>query len=104
MTDKDIAIYQWDSGNNQWELAVLSPPANSVLVFDGSKVASVALADFVANIAAQVLSTLTFTEEAGDPSAPAANRCVLYTKDNGGKTTLYARFNTGAVQSIAAEP
>ena len=38
------------------------------------------------------------------PSAPAANSVVLYAADNGGKTTLYALFNTGAAQVVAAEP
>ena len=45
------------------------------------------------------------TELASDPAAPAANNVRLYAKDNGsGKTGLYARFNTGAVQQIALEP
>jgi hypothetical protein len=48
---------------------------------------------------------LEFTEEAGDPAAPAANGVVLYAKDNGaGKTALYARFATGAVQEVAVQP
>lgn len=43
--------------------------------------------------------------ETSDPSAPATNNVVLYSKDNGaGKTGLYARFPTGAVQQVALEP
>ena len=45
-----------------------------------------------------------FTEQS-DPSAPAANRAALYSRDNGsGKTQIVARFPTGAVQVIATEP
>lgn len=45
------------------------------------------------------------TESSSDHSAPTANQCVLYTKDNGGgKTQLVARFNTGAVQVVATQP
>lgn len=44
-------------------------------------------------------------EASGDPSAPAANGAVVYTKDNGaGKTQLCVRFATGAVQVIATQP
>ena len=44
-------------------------------------------------------------EASADPSAPAANGAVLYTKDNGaGKTQLCVRFATGAVQVIATQP
>lgn len=47
---------------------------------------------------------ILFTERA-DPAAPAANKAVLYSKDNGGgKTQIVARFPTGAVQVIATEP
>jgi hypothetical protein len=43
--------------------------------------------------------------EIADPSAPAANNGVLYTRDNGsGKTQLCVRFPTGAVQVLATEP
>lgn len=39
------------------------------------------------------------------PSAPAANKCVIYAEDNGsGKTRLMVRFATGAAQQIAIEP
>ena len=45
-----------------------------------------------------------YTERA-DPAAPAANRAVVYARDNGsGKTQLCVRFNTGAVQVLATEP
>jgi hypothetical protein len=44
-------------------------------------------------------------ELTGDPSAPAANRARVYSRDNGsGKTQLCVRFNTGAVQVLATEP
>jgi len=40
-----------------------------------------------------------------DPDAPPTNCCIIYAKDNGaGKTGLYARFATGAVQQAAIEP
>ena len=43
--------------------------------------------------------------EQTDIAAPAANKVVIYCRDNGaGKTQLVARFPTGAVQQIAIEP
>jgi hypothetical protein len=43
--------------------------------------------------------------EITEPSAPPANCVFLYAKDNGsGKTGVYARFPTGAVQQVALEP
>lgn len=51
-----------------------------------------------------VTGDFVFTEQS-DPSAPAANKAVLYCRDNGsGKTQIVARFPTGAVQVIATEP
>lgn len=47
---------------------------------------------------------LTFTEVAGAPSAPAANKVVVYAIDNGGKTELLARFPTGSAVRLAIEP
>lgn len=39
------------------------------------------------------------------PSAPAANKVVLYAQDNGaGKTQLMARFSSGAAQQVAIQP
>jgi hypothetical protein len=48
---------------------------------------------------------LEMTEQSGgDPAVPGLNRCQLYVRENGsGKTELRARFNTGAIQVIAAE-
>lgn len=47
---------------------------------------------------------LEFLEQT-DPTAPASNRAILYSKDNGaGKTQLCVRFPTGAVQVLATEP
>jgi len=44
-------------------------------------------------------------ERSADPDAPSTNGVVIYAKDDGaGKTTLYARFATGAIQTLAAEP
>jgi hypothetical protein len=36
--------------------------------------------------------------------APGVNRVRVYATDDGGKTQLVARFNTGAVQQITVEP
>lgn len=47
---------------------------------------------------------VTMGELSGDAAAPTANKGVLYLKDVGGKTAMYARFPTGAVQQIAIEP
>jgi hypothetical protein len=49
---------------------------------------------------------LVFVGEASsDHTAPAANGCTIYTKDNGaGKTQLMAIFNTGAAQQLAIQP
>jgi hypothetical protein len=47
---------------------------------------------------------LLYTERA-DPSAPAADKAVVYARDDGGgKTQLCVRFATGAVQVLATEP
>lgn len=46
---------------------------------------------------------LELKELAADPPAPAANTCVIYVKDVAGKTGLYVRFPTGAVQQIKVE-
>jgi hypothetical protein len=58
-----------------------------------------------ANIGITANATLQMNERSSDAAAPAANNVVLYAKDTGGgKTTLCARFNTGAVQCFATEP
>jgi hypothetical protein len=46
---------------------------------------------------------LNFAEQTA-PAAPAADQVTIYAKDVGGKTALFARFNTGAEQQIAIEP
>ena len=43
-------------------------------------------------------------QEMSAPSAPAANKVVIYAADSGGKTALYALFPSGAAQQIAIEP
>lgn len=44
-------------------------------------------------------------EASADPAAPAANKGIIYMRDNGaGKTQFVARFPTGAVQVVATEP
>jgi hypothetical protein len=51
------------------------------------------------------LNSLTLKELAADPEAPDTDQVVLYAKDSGGgKTVLYARFHTGAIQQVAIEP
>lgn len=49
---------------------------------------------------------IQFTERGSDPTAPPANKAVMFAKDNGsGKTGIYVRFPTGAtVGPIAVEP
>lgn len=48
---------------------------------------------------------LNFRERGADPSAPPTNQVTIFAKDNGaGKTGLYARFATGAVQQVALQP
>lgn len=48
---------------------------------------------------------MRFYQRAADPAAPSAGNVVVYAKDaGGGKTGLYARFDTGAVQQLALEP
>lgn len=44
------------------------------------------------------------TESSADHAAPSTNQVVIYVKEDSGKTKLFARFATGAVQVIAAEP
>ncbi len=43
-------------------------------------------------------------DEMTAPGGGAVNTCRLYCVDNGGKTELYAIFNTGIAQLIAAQP
>ena len=44
-------------------------------------------------------------DEISAPASPSANKCRLYTRDNGsGKTQLVVKFPTGAVQVLATEP
>ncbi len=47
--------------------------------------------------------SLTFAERTA-PSAPAANRVVIYAVDNAAKTRFASLFNTGAVQPLSTEP
>ena len=48
---------------------------------------------------------LHMSERVADPPAPATNDVYIFAKDNGsGKTGLYARFSSGAVQQIALQP
>lgn len=50
-------------------------------------------------------SFLRLAEQSTDPDVPAVGEVFVYAKDNGaGKTALYARFNTGAVQQVAIQP
>ena len=82
----------------------------NVLLKDGV-VGTDSIAEKTANAGVTIDGILTkdgyweLTEQAADPAAPAANKAILYTKDNGaGKTQLAVRFATGAVQIIATEP
>lgn len=51
-----------------------------------------------------VTGAMLMTEQT-EPAAPAANKVVVYAKDNGaGKTQLMARFSSGASQQIAIQP
>lgn len=61
--------------------------------------------DNVGNMLQMSASYEELRELSNDPAAPSANRVRFYCKDNGaGKTGLYARFNTGAVQQVALQP
>lgn len=57
-----------------------------------------------ASITMGATGDILFSEKT-DSAAPAVNKAVLYSRDNGsGKTQLVVRFNTGAVQVLATEP
>lgn len=62
--------------------------------------------DFMGAVRLRVGETyLEMTEQSGgDPAAPGANRVRVYLRDTGGKGELCARFPTGAIQVVAAEP
>jgi hypothetical protein len=47
---------------------------------------------------------ITTEELDSDASAPAANMVAIFTRDNGGKTELCARFSSGSIQRIAIQP
>lgn len=52
----------------------------------------------------EVGNGVQFTEMTA-PSAPAANKAILFAQDNGaGKTQLMAQFASGAAQQVAIEP
>ena len=52
----------------------------------------------------EVGNGVQFTEMTA-PSAPAANKVILFAQDNGaGKTQLMALFPSGAAQQVAIEP
>lgn len=76
------------------------PTAASIFRFS---FAGTSLFDLVRENAGAGLKFLS--ESSADHTAPSSNQCVLYTRDDGaGKTELVARFATGAVQVVAAEP
>lgn len=52
-----------------------------------------------------LVNYIEMQEQSADLAAPAADRCLIYCKDNGAtKTELAVRFPTGAVQVAAIEP
>lgn len=61
----------------------------------------------VANNGTLILSdgAIRLSESGSAPSVAGANTVLIYADDNGsGKTRLRARFNTGAIQTLATEP
>ena len=74
---------------------------------DGTKTGSSIVArgaTDAANGYVQVTGSMQFTEQAA-VTTPAANRAMLYARDNGsGKTQLCVLFPTGATQCFATEP
>lgn len=84
--------------------------AQNADAFSAAQTSSGAVAVPALNAAGAILNAAgtpiptTLPLQASDPAAPASG-CVTYAKDNGsGKTGLYARFPTGAIQLYALEP
>jgi len=59
--------------------------------------------DLFINATSNTAGWIDMEELTADPSAPATNRAKLYLKDVGGKTALFARFQTGVGVQIAIE-
>ena len=90
------SIIEYDHSNTRWRF--YTEGANTLYYTQSSFAFQVATEIDVLG------GDILFTERA-DPAAPAANKAVLYSKDDGaGKTQIVVRFPTGAVQVIATEP
>lgn len=88
-------VRQDDRGRTVYELRYMDEDGD--LITDGTfpdGTADMVIADH----------SVSFTEMTA-PAAPAANKVVLFCRDNGsGKTQLCALFPTGAIQQVAIEP
>ena len=49
------------------------------------------------------VSTFQEMPEISTPSAPGLNKARLFVRDNGGKTQLCVRFNSGAIRVLATQ-
>jgi hypothetical protein len=93
-------IYVSESGGLVFSGDPTSPTTGPVAAILGSSVDSVVRLTDGAGTGG---GAFEFTEHT-DFAAPSANKVYLYARDNGGKTELVARFNTGAIQQVAIEP
>lgn len=109
------AIYFGDSGDNDIAQIEYSHATNVMRIrSNGTYILTMSNVGLGINVAVPVSAIdiaasagkgyITMEELSADGAVPAANHGILYLKDVGGKTALFARFNTGAVQQIAIEP
>lgn len=92
-TGTEIHVALNGTARVKFATTAMYPPDNSIDL-GASKVAAWANGYFAGYIE---------VEEMAAPTGVSA-ACRIYAADNGGKTTLYAIFPTGAAQTIAAEP
>ena len=95
-SDKQINIYC-----DGTEMVRISKQNNTT--FFGRSIAPLTDASYRTGSSSFGWAEMWLSEVGGAPSA-AANKCVLYCVVNGAKTELYARFQSGAAQLLAAEP
>ena len=89
---RDILALQWTGSNNGGgapDTSIRRGGAGIVRFSDGGSAGP---------------SAIEMQEWGTAPAAPAANGVRIYAREEGGKTALFARFNTGAEVQIAIEP
>ena len=94
-----IGVYGTTSGGGTASRGVVGNTAS------GHGIHGVATSGWAGYFAGRVFTTKYHEmQEISAPTAPAANHARLFVRDNGGKTQLCVRFNTGGVLVIKTQP